>query len=83
MNSDAADLPGWYEISIRGRLDERWSGWFDGMTIEAQPVGLTIIRGPVLDQAAVHGLLARLRDLGIPLVSVRPIPTPPTHEDTR
>ena len=78
MSSATPDQPGWYEISIRGRLDERWSSWFDGMAIDASQVGVTVIRGPVVDQAALHGLLARLRDLGTPLVSVRSIPAPTT-----
>ncbi len=78
MNSDASDQPGWYEITIRGRLDEHWSDWFDGMSIDTTQAGITVIRGPVLDQAALHGLLARLRDLATPLVSVRSIAAPPT-----
>ncbi len=81
MNRDAADQPGWYEISIRGRLDERWSTSFEGMTIDGSQAGLTVIRGPVVDQAALHGLLARLRDLGTPLVSVRSVAAPPAPED--
>ncbi len=76
MSSHVPDEPGWYEISVRGRLDERWSAWFDGMSIDASRSGLTVIRGPVVDQAALHGLLARLRDLGAHLVSVRSIPPP-------
>lgn len=63
-----------YEIRIRGHLDERWASWFDEMAVEAAPGGITVLRGPVADQAALHGLLARLRDLGLPLVSVRPDP---------
>jgi hypothetical protein len=62
----------WYEIRLDGRLDERWASWFDGMTVEAEPGGVTVLRGQVADQAALHGLLARLRDLGLPLISVRP-----------
>ena len=82
MSSDAFHDPGWYEISVRGRLDERWSAWFDGMLIDASQPGLTVIHGPVVDQAALHGLLGRLRDLGIPLVSVRSVPTPPGTEQS-
>lgn len=70
-----APEPGWYEIRLQGRLDERWTAWFEGMTIEAAPDGVTVLRGQVRDQAALHGILARLRDLSIPLVSVRPIGT--------
>jgi hypothetical protein len=60
----------WYEIHLRGRLDQRWASWFDGMTVSTDADGTTLIRGPVADQAALHGLLARLRDLGLPLLSV-------------
>lgn len=64
-----------YEIRLQGRLDERWAAWFDGMAIDLEPGGVTVLRGPVADQAALHGLLARLRDLGLPLISVGPSPT--------
>ncbi len=60
----------WYEIHLRGRLDQRWTSWFDGMTITALDDGTTVLRGAVSDQAALHGLLARLRDLGLPLLAV-------------
>ena len=59
-----------YEIRVRGRLDGHWSGWFDGLTLAHGEDGTTIIRGPVTDQAALHGLLERIRDLGLPLLSV-------------
>ena len=62
----------WYEIRLDGHLDERWTPWFDGMTVGTEPGGVTVLRGPVPDQAALHGLLARLRDLGVPLISVVP-----------
>ena len=64
------DEPCCYELRLRGRLDRRWEGWFDGMTLTVEPDGTTALRGRVADQAALHGLLARLRDLGLPLVSV-------------
>jgi hypothetical protein len=73
-----------YEIRVKGVLAQRWSVWFDGMTIE--PVsddGTTAIRGPVADQAALHGLLHRLRDVGIPLVSLTEIPRTSNNEPTR
>jgi hypothetical protein len=63
-----------YEIHVRGRLDQRWASWFDGMTVSTDADGTTMIRGPVADQAALHGLLARLRDLGLPLLSVTQVP---------
>ncbi len=61
---------GWYEIHLQGRLDPRWAAWFDGMSVTTNSDGTTLIAGRVADQAALHGLLARLRDLGLPLVSV-------------
>lgn len=67
--------PGWYEIRLQGHLDERWASWFDGMTVETRPDGVTVLRGRVADQAALHGMLARLRDLGAPLLSVALDPT--------
>ena len=65
------DSPGRYEIRIEGHLDTRWATWFDGLTLTQDGDGTTVIRGPIADQAALHGLLQRVRDLGLPLVSVR------------
>ncbi len=59
-----------YAIRVQGRLEARWSAWFDGMTLTAGTDGTTVIEGLVVDQAALHGLLARIRDLGIPLLSM-------------
>jgi hypothetical protein len=66
---------GEYEIRVQGHLDHRWVAWFDGMDLSAENDGTTVIRGEVADQAALHGLLRRVRDLGLPLVSV----VHPTH----
>ena len=60
-----------YEIRIQGHLDERWASWFDGMTIIWEEAGDTVLSGPVKDQAALHGLLRKVRDLGLRLRSVR------------
>ena len=61
---------GWYEIRLKGHLDSRWAAWFDGLSLTHDSDGTTVISGPVLDQAALHGLLQKVRDVGIPLVSV-------------
>jgi hypothetical protein len=61
---------GRYEIRVKGHLGPRWAARFDGMTLTRDGDGTTVIHGPVVDQAALHGLLARVRDLGIPLLSV-------------
>lgn len=60
----------WYEIRIQGRLDDRWSTWFDDLDLSHADDGTTVLRGAVADQAALHGLLHKLRDLGVPLLSV-------------
>jgi hypothetical protein len=59
-----------YEITVKGRLGARWAAWFDGLAITSGDDGTTVLRGSVVDQAALHGLLQKLRDLGIPLVSL-------------
>ena len=60
----------WYEIRIQGRLDDRWSPWLDDLDLFHTHDGITVLRGTVADQAALHGLLHKLRDLGVPLLSV-------------
>jgi hypothetical protein len=64
------DEPGLTEIRVKGHLDDRWADWFDGLTITRKENGDTVLSGPVVDQAALHGLLRKVRDLGMPLVSV-------------
>jgi hypothetical protein len=64
------DEAGHYEIRLEGRLDSRWAAWFDGLVLTHDTDGTTVLRGPVADQAALHGLLQRVRDMGLPLVSV-------------
>ena len=60
-----------YEITVQGVLGPRWSDWFDGLQLTSDADGRTTITGPVADQAALHGLLTRIRDLGLPLLTVR------------
>lgn len=67
---DGDDEPGLYEIRIRGLLDDRWTEWFEGLTITRKDNGDTVLSGLVADQAALHGLLRKVRDLGLPLLSV-------------
>ena len=61
---------GRYEIRLKGRLDIRWAAWFDGLSFTHDSDGTTVIHGIVADQSALHGLLQKVRDLGLPLVSV-------------
>jgi hypothetical protein len=62
-----------YQIRIKGHLSREWTDWFEGMTITLEKDGNTLLTGSVVDQAALHGLLKKVRDLGLPLVSVSPI----------
>ena len=65
--------PELYEIRVRGHLDARWANRFEGLIITLEDNGDTLLTGPVIDQAALHGLLKKVRDLGLPLVSVSPL----------
>jgi hypothetical protein len=59
-----------YQIRVEGVLDQRWSAWFDGLQLSSEPGGVTVLAGEVGDQAALYGLLAKIRDLNLPLLSV-------------
>ncbi len=77
---------GRYEIRVGGHLDARWAAWFDGLTLVHASDGTTVLSGPVADQAALHGVLARIRDLGLPLVAVTRLdadPPPPAPSRPR
>jgi len=69
-SSDTRRELGQYEIRLKGHLEVRWAAWFGGVSLTQESDGTTVIRGPVIDQAALHGLLSKVRDLGLPLIAV-------------
>jgi hypothetical protein len=76
------DIPGRYEIRLKGHLNARWAAWFDGLTLTHDSDGTTVIHGPVADQAALYGLLQKTRDLGLPLISVAQVEPGHPHMPT-
>ena len=68
------DAPVYYQIRVRGALDPRWSGWFAELTITYDTDGSTLLAGPLADQAALYGVISRLRDLGLTLLGVARLP---------
>ena len=72
---------GWYRIRVQGHLAQRWISWFDGLTLVRDADGTTLLQGPVADQAALHGLLNRVRDMGLPLISVTATGPAEPHAD--
>ena len=70
---------GLYEIRIEGHLDDRWADWFGGLTVTLEQEGNTLLTGPVVDQAALYGLLRKVRDLGMPLLSVNRVKPEQEH----
>ncbi len=68
-----------YQIRLKGQLGSEWTDWFEGLTITLEEDGETLLTGPVVDQAALHGLLKKIRDLGMPLVSVNRVQFNVTH----
>jgi hypothetical protein len=69
-----------YEIRVKGHLDSHWSVWFEGLTITNLPQGEALLSGALADQAALHGVLMKVRDLGLPLLAVNQVPPDGTHE---
>ena len=74
-----ANQPLIYQIRLKGHLGREWTDWFEGLTITLEEEGDTLLTGPVIDQAALHGLLKKVRDLGLPLVSVNQVQSGETH----
>jgi hypothetical protein len=68
--TDDRHEPGCYEIRLKGHLEARWAAWFDAVSLTHERDGTTVMRGAVVDQAALHGLLSKVRDLGLPLIAV-------------
>ena len=79
-NGREFDKQGTYEIRVKACLEEPWSGWFEGFSVAPQPSGETVLVGPIADQAALHGLLARIRDLGLPLLLVKRLESGEQHD---
>jgi hypothetical protein len=73
-----SNQPTIYQIRLRGYLGPQWADWFEGLTITLEKDGNTLLTGPVVDQAALHGLLKKVRDLGMPLVSVSQVQPGPS-----
>ena len=69
MVANKLDQPMVYQIRVKGHLGRQWTNWFEGLTITLEDNGDTILTGPVVDQAALHGLIRKVRDLGMPLIS--------------
>jgi hypothetical protein len=65
-----------YHIRVRGHLDAAWASWFEELTVTNERGGEALLAGPIVDQAALHGVLLRIRDLGLPLLSVKRVPAP-------
>jgi hypothetical protein len=73
--------PELYEIRLKGHLDDRWAAWFEGLTLTREDNSETLLTGPMVDQAALHGVLRKVRDLGLPLLSVTRVR--PSQDDAK
>jgi hypothetical protein len=76
-------VPEFFEIKVKGHLGSHWSAWFDSHTVTAEANGETTLAGPIRDRSALHGLLAKVRDLGLPLISVSRIEARPFRDADR
>ena len=76
-NKQSAEQPMIYQIRVKGHLSPQWMDWFDGLTITLEEDGNTRLTGPVVDQSALHGLLKKVRDLGLPLLSINSVAAGP------
>jgi hypothetical protein len=74
-------MPTYYQITIKGHLKSHWSAWFDDMTISNEANGAAVLHGPLPDQAALHGILMKVRDLGLPLLAVTTVATNESEND--
>ena len=71
-----------YEIRIQGHLDQHWAAWFDGLAISYESDGSTLLRGPLVDEAALHGVLIKVRDLALPLLAMNRVTDCPAELET-
>jgi len=69
-----------YQFKLKGHLGQQWMNWFEGLTVTLEEDGNTLLSGPVIDQSALHGILKKIRDLGMPLLSMNPIDTDPADK---
>ena len=74
-------MPDIYHIRVKGHLDPTWSAWFDSLTISNLENGEAVLSGPIVDQAALHGILIKVRDLGLPLLAVNRVPAGGPNDD--
>ena len=82
MSNTHSDQPVVYQIRIEGHLPPQWTAWFAGLTVALDTDGTTLLTGPVIDQAALYGLLKKVRDLGLPLISVNQVSIHSQKEQT-
>ncbi|HEV7663108.1 MAG TPA: hypothetical protein VGQ62_06200 [Chloroflexota bacterium] len=82
-STDDRHEPERYEIRLQGHIENRWAAWFDGLSLTQESDGTTVLSGPVIDQAALHGLLSKVRDLGLPLIAVTQVDPPAKNTPAR